>query len=85
MSSSTSVALGPTDFNVRVARDLPSALAKGSKAFERYRYTYEENTDGLHYYLEDLSGLLESLILEMRPDFEAFRRAPVPLQGASYH
>lgn len=73
------------EFGLKVARDLPSALAKGAKAFERYRYSYEENTDGLHYYLEDLSGLLESLILEMRPDFEAFRRAPVPLQGASYH
>jgi hypothetical protein len=70
---------------LKVARDLPSALAKGAKAFERYRYSYEENADGLHFYLEDLSGLLERLILEMRPDFEAFRRAPLPLQGASYH
>jgi hypothetical protein len=66
-------------------RDLPLALAKGSSAFERYRYSYEGNTEGLHHYLEDLPALLERLILEMKPEFEACRRAPIPLPGVSYH
>lgn len=66
-------------FGLKMPRDLPSALAKGSNAFERIRYSYEENTEGLHYYLEDLPPLLEGLILEMKPEFEAFRRMPLPL------
>lgn len=71
-------------FGLKVARDLPSALAKGDEAFQRYRYSYEGNTDGLHYYLEDLSALLENVILELKPELEAFRRAPLPLkQGFS--
>ena len=70
---------------LKIARDLPSALAKGTNAFERYRYRYEGNTRDLHYYLEDLPAVLEMLILEMKPEFEAFRRAPLSLQGTSHH
>jgi len=70
---------------LKIARDLPSALAKGTNAFKRYRYSYEGDTQDLHYYLEDLPALLERLILEMKPEFEAFRRAPLPLQQTSYH
>jgi hypothetical protein len=70
---------------LKIARDLPAALAKGTNAFKRYRYSYEGDTDGLHYYLEDLPALLERLILEMKPEFETFRRAPLPLQHMSYH
>lgn len=66
-------------FGLDVPRDLPSALAKGSDAFERLRYSYEGNTEGVHYYLDDLPALLERVILEMKPDFEAFRRMPLPL------
>jgi hypothetical protein len=72
-------------FGLKIARDLPSALAKGTNAFERYRYSYEENTQDLHYYLEDLPALLERLILEMKPEFETFRRASLPSQRASHH
>jgi hypothetical protein len=72
-------------FGLRLPRDLPSALAKGTNAFERYRYSYEGNTEDLHYYLEDLPPLLERVILEMKPEFEAFRRAPLPLQRTSQH
>ena len=67
------------EFGLKMPRDLASALAKGSTAFERIRYSYEGNTEGLHYYLEDLPGLLEQLILEMKPEFEAYRRLPLPL------
>jgi hypothetical protein len=63
---------------LKMARDLPSALTKGSNAFERIRYSYEGNTQDLHYYLEDLPALLEGLILEMKPEFEAWRRMPLP-------
>jgi hypothetical protein len=72
-------------FGLKIPRDLPKALDKGTDAFKLYRYSYEENTEGLHYYLEDLPALLERLILEMRPDFKNYRRAPLPLQEASYH
>jgi hypothetical protein len=62
---------------LKVARDLPSALAKGSNAFDRIRYSHEGNTDGVHYYLDDLPTLLERLILEMKPEYEALRRMPL--------
>jgi hypothetical protein len=73
------------EFGLKMPRDLPSALAKGSEAFKRTRYSYEENTEGLHWYLEDLPTLLEELILEMKPDYEASRKRPLPLPGASRH
>ncbi|WFU41793.1 hypothetical protein QA640_04585 [Bradyrhizobium sp. CB82] len=74
---------GLKKFGLEVPDDLPSALAKGAKAFQRYRYSYEEgSTDGLHYYLEDLSALLERIVLEMRPTFETHRRRPIPLRLA---
>jgi hypothetical protein len=81
----TGIAIGRSEkwddnerFGLKMPRDLPSALAKGSDAFERLRYSYEENTEGLNYYLEDLPALLERLILEMKPEFEVFRRMPLP-------
>jgi hypothetical protein len=64
---------------LRMPRDLPSALAKGSSAFEHIRYSYEGNTQDVHYYLEDLPALLERLILEMKPELESYRRLPLPL------
>jgi hypothetical protein len=70
-------------FGLKIPRDLSSALEKGGKAFNVYRYSYEENTEGVHYYLDDLSALLETLILEMKPDLKWLRRAPLPLQ--QYH
>ncbi|WP_456740376.1 hypothetical protein [Bradyrhizobium sp. USDA 4469] len=72
------------ELGLEVPGDLSSALGKGANAFQVYRYSYEDNTDGIHYYLHDLSALLERTILEMRPEFEAFRRKPLPLPGISY-
>jgi hypothetical protein len=63
---------------LKMPRDLQLALAKGSNAFDRVRYSYEGNTEGVHYYLDDLSAMLERLILEMKPEFEAWRRMPLP-------
>ena len=65
-------------------RDLRSALAKGSEAFKRIRYSYEGNTEGVHFYVGDLPALLEKLILEIKPEYEAYRRKPLPLPG-SHH
>jgi len=70
---------------LKVGRDLATALAEGATAFERYRYSYEDNTEVVHFYLEDLSAILERVILEMRPEFDAWRRAPLVLQMASHH
>jgi hypothetical protein len=72
-------------FGLKMPRDLPSALAKGNDAFKRIRYSYEGNTDGLHYYLEDLPALLERLILEMKPELEAYRRKPLLAQKPPLH
>lgn len=71
-------------WHLETPHDLPSALAKGGPAFESHRYSYEENTEGVYYYVGDLPALLEGLILEMKPEFEPFRRMPLPLP-APYH
>jgi hypothetical protein len=66
-------------FGLSMPRDLPSALDKGSSAFERIRYSYEGKTEGVHFYLEDLPAILERLILEIKPELEAYRRRrPLP-------
>jgi hypothetical protein len=71
-------------FGLPMPRDLRSALAKGSEAFQRIRYSYEGNTDGVHFYVSDLPALLERYILEIKPEFEASRRKPLPLP-VSHH
>jgi hypothetical protein len=72
-------------FGLKVYRELPLALANGTNSFERYRYSYEGNTQGVHFYLDDLPSLLQRFILEMKPEFEAYRRAPLPIQQMPYH
>ena len=64
-------------------RDLPSALVKGSEVFKRIRYSYEGNTEGVHFYVIDLPALLEKVILEIKPEFEGYRRRALPLPVAS--
>lgn len=66
-------------FGLSMPRDLRSALAKGSEAFKRIRYSYEGNTEGVHFHVGDLPGLLERLILEIRPQFAEYCRKPLPL------
>ena len=65
----------------KIARDLPGALAAASKSFEKIRYSYEGDTGGLQYFLQDLPQLLGRVILELRPEYRAVRRmalSPVP-------
>jgi hypothetical protein len=75
---------GIETFGLMMPRDLPSALVKGSEAFKRIRYSYEGNTEGVHFYVGDLPALLEKLILEIKPEFEVYRRRalslPAPLR-----
>jgi hypothetical protein len=59
---------------VKIARDLPSALAVASRAFERIRYSYEGGTQDLQYYLQDFPSLLGRVILEMKPEWHALKR-----------
>ena len=66
-----------------IARDLRTALAAGSKAFEKIRYSYEGGTEQLQYYLQDLPILLGRIVLERKPEWAGLRRgyrevAPVP-------
>lgn len=68
---------------VKIARDLPTALAVGSKSFELIRYSYEGNTKNLQYYLQDLPALLGRVILEMKPEFKDVRRKGQPLDRGS--
>jgi hypothetical protein len=70
---------------IKMPRDLPSALAVGSKAFERIRYSYEGGTQDLQYYLQDLPLLLGRVILEMRPEWKTLRRTPQQLPQPSRH
>jgi hypothetical protein len=72
------------ELGLRVPRDLPSALARGTNAFERVRYSYEGNTEGVHYYVGDLPTLLEGVILEIKPELDAFRRNPLPLPAVRH-
>lgn len=70
---------------VALPRDLPTALAFGSDAFERLRYSYEGNTEDLLYCLQDLPALLGRIILEMRPEYDAARRKPLPIPASRPH
>jgi hypothetical protein len=75
---------GIEKFGLKMPRDLPSALAKGSEAFKRIRYSYEGNTEGAHFYVGDLPALLEKFILEIKPEFETSRWKSLPLPGAPH-
>lgn len=68
-----------------IARDLPSALAVASKAFERIRYSYEGNTADVQYFLQDLPQLLGRVILELKPEWNGVRRTFRPLAPSVRH
>jgi hypothetical protein len=70
------------DAGLTIARDLPSALTAGSKAFEQIRYGYEQFDGELQYYLQDLPNLLGYILLQMKPEWEGKRRMAVPVQSA---
>ena len=51
-----------------IARDLPSALSAGSKAFELLRYMHEEG-EGFQFYIGALPDMLVRVAFELRPDW----------------
>jgi hypothetical protein len=61
-------------------RDLPSALAAASRAFEKTRYSYEGDSSDTQFYISDLPRLLGRVILELKPEWANLRRRvkPVP-------
>jgi hypothetical protein len=52
----------------KVARDLPSALFAGSRAFEFLRYRYEEGQE-FQFFLDDLPHMLGMVALELKPEW----------------
>jgi hypothetical protein len=61
---------------VRFPRDLPSILALANKAFEKVRYSYEGDLDGVAYLLSDLPAILKFIALLAHPEW-AQRRPKV--------
>jgi hypothetical protein len=70
---------------VTIARDLPSALSAGSEAFEKIRYSYENENENLQYYLQDLPRILGRVILELKPEWKTLRRIAEPLEPPAHH
>jgi hypothetical protein len=54
-----------------VARDLPTALKRGGRAFELARYSYERREE-FQFYLGALPEMLKRVIFELRPDWKAY-------------
>jgi hypothetical protein len=72
------------DLGEAIARDLPTALTRGSEAFEQIRYSYEIVVgEPMQYYLQDLPRLLGHIILQMKPEWRNLRRVPEPLPRAA--
>jgi hypothetical protein len=63
-----------------VPRDLPTALSMANKSFEKVRYLYEGDLDGVAYILTDLPTILRRVIVHRRPEWRNIRRK---LQGPS--
>jgi hypothetical protein len=55
-------------------RDLPSALSAASRAFEKIRYSYEEDSTETQFYISDLPRILGRVILEMKPEWGRLQR-----------
>jgi hypothetical protein len=52
-----------------VPTDLSNALFQCSLAFQRLRYAYETNFQGVKFYLGDLPRILRNVILEIKPEW----------------
>jgi hypothetical protein len=66
----------------KIARDLTSALAGGSTAFEKIRYSYEDDNEEVQFYIGDLPQILGRVILEMKPEWRNRRRRVQEVAGA---
>jgi hypothetical protein len=54
--------------NLEMARDLRGALKECGNAFEELRYLYEDPMN-VRFYIGDLAGILEGVILELKADW----------------
>jgi hypothetical protein len=66
----------------KIPRDLSGALASGSRAFEKIRYSYENDNEGLNFYVEDLTGILGRMILEKKPKWKNIQRNVTSIENA---
>ena len=57
-----------------VPRDLSTALSMANKTFEKVRYAYEDELEGVAYMLSDLPTILKRVILAMRPEWHGLSR-----------
>jgi hypothetical protein len=63
-----------------VPRDLPTALLVSNKSFEKVRYLYEGELDGITYVLTDMPTILRRIILHKHPEWRsASRKLQEPL------
>ena len=68
-------------FGEDIPRALPDALSAANQAFEKVRYSYEDELDGLRFILGDLPWVLKRVILQMCPDWRGLRRVMKPMPG----
>lgn len=61
-----------------LSRDFLDVLDEGARGFEKMRYAYED--EAFRFRLADLPGMLRTVVLEVRPEWES---APVHLQPLS--
>lgn len=69
----------------KIIRDLPGALAAANKSFERIRYSYEGNNEGVQFFLQDLPQLLGRVILELKPEWRGLQRPYRPVEPPVRH
>jgi hypothetical protein len=61
-----------------VPTDLPNALFRCTKAFERLRYAYEDQFRDVTFYIGDFPGILARVISEIKPEWAPSEPPPIP-------
>jgi HEPN domain-containing protein len=65
-----------------IPRDLESALKMGALSFEEMRYLFEEGATQAQFMLMDLPQILQSVVLEMKPEWQgSLLFNPVPTKS----
>jgi hypothetical protein len=61
-----------------VPTDLPNALFRCTKAFERLRYAYEDQFRDVTFYIGDFPWILARVISEIKPEWAPSEPPPMP-------
>jgi hypothetical protein len=61
-----------------VPTDLPNALFRCTKAFERLRYAYEDQFRDVTFYIGDFPWILARVISEIEPEWAPSEPPPIP-------